>query len=514
MQTSEAIGCSVCGKTPRDIRAHSCPLHICITLLGMDIPVFHLDFFNNRSLIALIAVLHVVINHGMAVGGIPLVVYMERTGVRTGSTAWDTLAYRVLSAFFVITTTVGALTGVGIWLSASLVNPYAIGSLLRVFFWTWFTEWLVFVTEVVLILIYFLTWKSWTANRKGSHVRLGYGLAIASWITMALIVSILGFMMDPGSWKSDRTLLSGMLNPMYLPQLAFRTPLAMVMAGAYGWATLLWSTQRGSELRIQAVRTLSRWTLLWIIPCIFGGLWYARAVPSAMQAHLPVALLTQALEGWAQNARLVLGFVALLIALLMGWGAIKPHRIPRGVLLIPALLSIALIGVFERVREFIRKPYAIPSYLYSNGFRVDDYPILQRDGILTHATYTSVRHVTSDNQLVAGKEVFNLACTRCHTVDGINGIRDILHRMYNQKDAWGATQPWRADSISSYLGAMHNARPFMPPFPGSPTERDALAAWLASLQFHRDVIDGAQVSGVTVLPPAKQNRDGSFSANP
>jgi hypothetical protein len=34
----------------------------------MDVPVFHLDFVNNRVLIAVIAILHVVINHSMAVG--------------------------------------------------------------------------------------------------------------------------------------------------------------------------------------------------------------------------------------------------------------------------------------------------------------------------------------------------------------------------------------------------------------------------------------------------------------
>ena len=41
----------------------------------MDLPIFHLDFLNNRLLIATIAILHVVINHAMAVGGIPLVSY-------------------------------------------------------------------------------------------------------------------------------------------------------------------------------------------------------------------------------------------------------------------------------------------------------------------------------------------------------------------------------------------------------------------------------------------------------
>ena len=466
----------------------------------MDLPVFHLDYFSNRTLIAVIAVLHVVINHGMAVGGIPLVVYLERRGVRSLDAAWDQLAFRILSFFFVVTTTVGALTGVGIWLSASLVNPYAIGSLIRVFFWTWFTEWLVFVTEVVLILGYYLTWTRWTGASKARHVKLGTALAVASWVTMALIVSILGFMMDPGSWRTDRTLFSGMLNPAYLPQLAFRTPLAMSMAGAYGLVVVLWTTARDSQLRVQAVRAISRWTLAWTVPCLLGGYWYASIVPAAMEANIPVALLTQALEGWATTALWALAGAGALIALAMAWGAWWPERVPRLALVAPAVLSVVLLGTFERVREFVRKPYAIAGYLYSNGLRVEDYPLLQRDGVLAHATYTRVRRITPDNTLEAGREVFNLACTRCHTVDGVNGIRGILDRMYSNRDSWGSAEPWRRDVIATYLGAMHNVRPFMPPFPGNDAERHALAEWLVSLQKRRDVIEGAQVSGV-VAPP-------------
>lgn len=477
----------------------------------MDLPVFHLDFLNNRMLIAIIAILHVVINHGMAVGGIPLVAYLERRGVETGDGSWDALAHRILSFFFIITTTVGALTGVGIWLSASLVNPYAIGSLIRVFFWTWFTEWLVFVTEVALILAYYLTWKTWTGARKRAHVKLGMALSIASWATMALIVSILGFMMDPGSWRTEQTLWSGMFNPAYLPQLAFRTPLAMVMAGAFGFVVLLWATPPGTDARARAVRAISRWTLAWLGPCLAGGFWYARIVPTAMKGNVPVALLTQALEGWAGTAMGVLAATGMALALVMAWGALRPASVRRWALVVPAVLTVLLMGTFERVREFVRKPYAIAGYLYSNGFRADDYPMLQRDGILAHATYTSVRRITPENELEAGREVFNLACTRCHTVDGVNGIRDILDGMYSNPDEWGYAKPWRRDAIASYISAMHNVRPFMPPFPGNDAERQALAAWLESLQGHREVIEGAQLTGVTAPPRPTRKDDGTLA---
>lgn len=474
----------------------------------MDIPVFHLDILNNRMLIGIIATLHVIINHGMAVGGIPLIVLIERRGLKSGSQEWDTLAYRILRSFFIVTTTVGALTGVGIWLSASLVNPYAIGSLIRVFFWTWFVEWLVFVTEVVLILVYYMTWQRWAGALKPKHVRLGKALAIASWVTMALIVSILGFMMDPGSWQSDRTLFSGMLNPIYLPQLAFRTPLAMVMAGAYGLVLVLCYTDRHSALRREAIRLVSTWIVAWMVPCLIGGTWYARVVPAAMKGSIPVALLTQALEGWSTTALWVLASAGGVIALVSAAAVAAPSRIPRWTLCLPAVLSIFMIGTFERVREFIRKPYAIAGYLYSNGYRAADYPLLQRDGVLAHATYTPIRSITPENQLAAGREVFNLTCTRCHTVDGVNGIRSLLDTLYSKPDAEGHVQAWKAELIGSYVRAMHNARPFMPPFPGNDAEREALATWLASLQFRREVLEGAQDVGVVVLPRPERASDG------
>lgn len=316
---------------------------------------------------------------------------------------------------------------------------------------------------------------------------------------MALIVSILGFMMDTGAWMSDKTLFSGMLNPMYLPQLAFRTPLAMVMAGAFGLVISIFATRKRSEERVQVIRAISKWIIVWMIPCLAGGFWYAKAVPPAMAANLPVALLTQALEGWSKTAVLVLAEAGFLVLIFACWGALRPRKTATWALLVPALLTVTLLGTFERVREFVRKPYAIAGYLYSNGMRKDDYALLQRDGLLTHATYTSVRKITRENEIEAGREVFTLACTRCHTVDGINGVRGVLTRMYGEEQ-------WDRSTIASYVGSMHNARAFMPPFPGNNTEKEALAAYLVWLQKNRETIEGAQITGVTVLPrPADHN---------
>lgn len=453
----------------------------------MDFPLFHLDFLGNRLLIAIVAITHVVISHALAVGGIPLIAWMERKGINDPE--WDVFAKKTLFAFFIITTTVGAMTGVGIWFSASLVNPTSIASLTRVFFWAWFTEWLCFVTEVVLILAYYLTWDRWSGAKKKDHLRLGFNLALTSWLTMVIIVGILAFMMDPGNWLTEKSFLSGFLNPIYLPQLAFRTPLAMVMGGGAAFIVLMFS-KLSNEFRAQVTVFLSKWTLFWLPFLLGGAFWYLSAIPKTMRSNLSTALTTQEFTAWYQSVvYTIIGSIALVF-LILGKGVIS-RRLPKPVMAIPFLVFVVFMGQFERSREFIRKPYVIGKYLYANGFRVEDYPLLQKDGVLKHAPYVSVREITPQNELRAGRELFSLACTRCHTVNGMNSVVAKLDKMYGK-------DPWNRETLAGYLSVMHQTRIFMPPFPGNEKERFALASYLISLQKNPVSVEGVQVIGIPI----------------
>ncbi|MFO7654908.1 MAG: cytochrome c [Candidatus Krumholzibacteriia bacterium] len=454
----------------------------------MDFPVFHLDFFGNRLLIAVIASVHVLINHMLAVGAMPMITAMEWHGWRRGDQEWDRLAYRLLFIAFVVTTTLGALTGVGIWVSTSLVNPAAIGSLIRIFFWAWFTEWLVFVGEVLLILVYFLTWRSWGARHKRAHIGVGVVLSAFSWATMAIIVAILGFQMETGVWTVDQSFRTAVLNPLYLPQLAFRTPFAMVTAGLFGLMLTWLLTRRRPELRARAVRFLSVWTLAWT-PLWLAGSWlYYQAVPEPMRANLGVALGTTRYESVYDSLVWLIAAAVGACLLVATWGALAPRRLPGAALLVPGILSIWLLSYFERAREFVRKPDVIEAYMYSNALRDADYPLYREQGLLRHAAYAAVDRVTEDNRLLAGQEMFRLACSRCHTTRGVNGIVEKLATMYGA----GA---WDADTVELYLGGMHNARPFMPPLPGNEEERAALAAYLVALRGRWLPLHGAQTEG-------------------
>ncbi|WP_177765101.1 c-type cytochrome [Flavobacterium sp. I3-2] len=466
----------------------------------MDFPMFHLDWLNNRMLIAGIATLHVIINHGLAVGFIPLVTWLEQKGLkRSGANQitdleWDEKVYKMMKVAFIITTTIGAMTGVGIWFSASLISPSSIGSLIRVFYWAWFTEWIVFVTEVVLIMIYFLTWKNSNKSLRAKirHIRFGWFLSLASWITMTIIVAILGFMMDPGNWNSNPNLINGFTNPLYLPQLAFRTPMAMLMAGVFGLLLATIFTKYGTEIRKDAVKSISKWIILWAPFTLFGAFWYYKAIPEGMTANMSTAVGTiDFAQYYGLLKYFIIGGVSLSVVIAV-IGLFKAKVIRPYMVVLPVVFAFAFLGFFERVREFVRKPYVIGQYMYSNLLLEEDMVVYQQDGILKHATYTSVNEVTEDNKLEAGKNVFMLACSRCHTGQGVNSVVDVFERMTGTKDTLNVA------IMAAYMPNMHTGRNYMPPFPGNEAEAEALAIYIRHLQDSGESIEGVQTEGVMV----------------
>lgn len=470
----------------------------------MDFPMFHLDWLNNRVLVAIIAILHVFVNHGLAVGFIPYIAWLEQKGVSNSPKDqitdwdWDSLVYKKLRTAFIITTTLGAMSGVGIWFSAALVSPASIGSLIRVFYGAWFFEWLIFVTEVVLIMIYYLTWKSANTSlaSKLRHIKIGWYLAFFSWVTMAVIVAILGFMMDPGNWMKDRSFLSGVFNPIYLPQLIFRTATAMVVGGVFGLFLGTIFTPPASELRAQSVKYSGRWILFWTPLAFLGALYYWSVMPDAMKANMSTAVGTIEFAQYYDLLKyFIIGAPALAI-LLAVFALLRPRKVSFAYAVIPFLAIYAFLGIFERVREFIRKPYIIGQYMYSNLVPVEDYPLYQRDGILKHATYVSTHEVTEANKLEAGRDVFMLTCSRCHTAsrNGVNSIVYVFERMY------GSQAPLSEEAMRAYIPVMHNARPYMPPFPGNEKELDALVAYIKHLQQTGESLEGAQTAGIKVNP--------------
>lgn len=463
----------------------------------MDFPIFHIDFLGNRFLVAMIAILHVIINHALAVGLIPLVTYLEHLGFKNKNQKLDKLAYNIMFVAFIITTTIGAMTGVGIWLTTSLVSPAGIGSLIRVFYVGWAIEWIVFITEVILIMIYFLNWKKANISEeaKKKHIRFGVYLSIASWLTMAIIVAILGFMMDTGNWKTNPSLINGFTNPIYLPQLLFRTPLAIVMAGTVVLFLINIFARKDEVLRNFALKKISK-VLLFVLPVLLiAAWWYYSRIPSLMIGNLQVAVATQDFQQWYGLLMKFVWIGIVITAVISIIPFIKSNLLPKWSYIVPVIMVFAFAGLFERLREFIRKPYIIGDYLYTNGIRKQDYALLQKDGILKHAVYVKYKEVNNDNKVEAGRDIFMLTCSRCHTTNGINNVTEKFELMYGAK---GTALSNKTDAMTTYITNMHNARYFMPPFPGNEQEAKALVAYIQHLQTQPGDVKPAQSNGITI----------------
>lgn len=437
-------------------------------------------------------------------GFIPYVTWLEQKGVKNApknqvtDLAWDNLVYNKMKVAFIITTTLGAMTGVGIWFSAALVSPASIGSLIRVFYWAWFFEWGIFVTEVILILVYFLTWKNSNTSLKAKlqHTRLGWFLSIFSWITMAVIVAILGFMMDPDNWNNDHTLINGFTNPIYLPQLLFRTPTAMLVAGVFGMLLTTLFARRNSEIRTKAIKYSGQWILGWTPQAIIGAIFYWNVMPEAMRENMATAVGSQQFAQYYDLLKYFILGAASLSLILAVISLLVPRKINFSHVIVPCLFVFGFLGIFERVREFIRKPYIIGNYMYSNLLREEDYPLYKKDGILPHMTYTSITKITEENKIEAGRDIFMNTCSRCHTAspNGINSIVFVFERMY------GFGKPLNEGNMAAYIPNMHNGRTYMPPFPGNKKELDALVAYIKHIQQTGESLSGVQASRVKINP--------------
>ena len=109
--------------------------------------------------------------------------------------------------------------------------------------------------------------------------------------------------------------------------------------------------------------------------------------------------------------------------------------------------------------------------------------------MLPYAAYSAAREVSPANRELAGRQVFLLACTRCHTTAGVNSVIAKLRALYGPP-------PWDRDTVKAYLKTMHNVRTYMPPFPGSDEEAGALADYLVRLPGSATPLEGAQSAGI------------------
>ena len=412
------------------------------------------------------AVIHDILSHGIAIGLVAMIAMAEYLGIRRNSAAWERFAGDLLKPTIVVITGIGAITGVGIWVTTSALSPRGISSLLRVFFWPWFIEWIVFTLEVIVILIYYFRRDSWDGERKRYRVYFGSAYVALGLISAFLITGILGFMLTPDGWPWDRSFWSAFFNPSFLPQLAVRLGWALAL-GAIFATGYLFISKREEEFRKEAARLFGKIVLASAVTTAFSVWWYLFTVPSSFKTHMVFSVMT---SHFSQKPELfgIMNAAGATLLILFGIGAMKGSEKMSKILIIPALIVMfAFGGEFERIREFIRGPYIMPGYMYSNQVLLKENPYLSEEGMLKNA-YWFNQTETEPTEVQQGAYLFGANCSSCHTIGGINDIRDRVR---------GRTE----GGIAAILGHTHNMVPFMPPFSGLESERLILAKFLYGL---------------------------------
>jgi cytochrome bd-type quinol oxidase subunit 1/mono/diheme cytochrome c family protein len=492
-------------------------------------------------LIAVVAILHVFVSHFAVGGGLFLVVTEMKARRENDGALLDYL--RRHSRFFILLTLVfGAVTGVGIWFTIGLVHPAATSSLINAFVWVWAIEWTFFFIEIAAAIVYYYGWDRLSPKQ---HLTVGWIYFGSAWASLVVINGILAYMLTPGAWIESRDILAAFFNPTYWPSLVIRTLGAMGLAGVYalftaswlGWSDIRTAHLAGDESRrtraIALKRKIARYAAMgWVLPMAVGLpvslLWYfamadGAGVPvaeifgssSASARDMVASMFATVTTGqpMAQRAlRAAFASITLTVLLTFALFYFRRERFGRvgtAVLMVAALLSI---GASEWVREDLRKPFVIGSYMFVNGVRmpppegstaaarseIDPLRIdaIDRAGVLTTAKFVRLPAGGIDGsewsltqQAEAGAEVFRLLCSQCHTLDGYVAIRPLvqgrsvaalegmLGRLAVPRAEAGHEPSWSARGVQ--LATWRDRR--MPPFVGTGQERQALAVYLAQL---------------------------------
>jgi cytochrome bd-type quinol oxidase subunit 1 len=415
-------------------------------------------------LMAAIATFHILPSH-VAIGAFWITYFIERKALRENRPELLEFLKKLSLSILIFCFVTGSLTGVGIWFAATVISPRAISGLIHTYVWGWATEWVFFVIEIVAIYVYYYTFDKIDPKL---HLRIGLIYAIAAWLSMVIITGILGFMLTPGDWLETGNFFHGFFNPTYWPQLFFRTAMMFAIAGCY--AALVAATLNNGG-RDTVRRIAGRWGLVGIILAGLFATWYYQVLPeNAIENMKSISYVDIMLKLSIVIAVLMAGYF-LLLASGKGWFV----NAWLGVGMMVVLLAGVVGG--ESVREFIRRPYLIPGYMYSNQIIGHSHVAkgipseaekFNREGLLAnyHFAPAELTPITIHNFLAAGEVLVKLECLACHTLTkgGRNSLPDILEGL----DA--ETAFYLLDDLS---------RSYMPPFAGNDTEKRAAAAYIA-----------------------------------
>lgn len=410
--------------------------------------------------IAAVAVTHVFLAQ-FAVGGGALVLLFEWRAERRGDEALREFLQRFFTTLVLVSFVLGAVTGVGIWLTLALVAPRGLLLLVTEFHWVWAAEWAFFCLEVIAGYAYYRHRRTLPFR---SRMILVSFYSVSAWMSLFWVNGILSFQLTPGSWP-DGTLWSAFFNPAFWPTLIGRTVAALATAGIVACVVAQGVRRIDDHDREEIVRATGPFFLPLVVMPVLAW-WFLSVVPPASRAFA---------TGESFAMTLAFGLAAIFSLLFAGYVAIGLFRrrplmnLPTGVLLL--LLAACATGATEFVREGIRKPYLVYGHFYANGVSVDETRRMQRDGVPAFSRWPLANAESfPDDEVRRGRRVYETLCGSCHTAAGrVNSL--LVH-----------TAHWDDAMLRTNLASLHLLKPFMPPFGGNDDDLQGLIAYLKWLR--------------------------------
>ena len=351
---------------------------------------------------------------------------------------------------------VGALTGVGMWLTSIQIGPQTIGRMVETFHWIWAVEWAFFCVEVMCGYIFY------RYAERLSHpdrLKLLAFYSISAWLSLFWINGILSWQLTPGDWLQSGNIWDGFFNPSFWPSLLFRTVAALATAALVA-AVVINTMDIDRDRRHALLRQATRFLVPMVSMPLLAG-WFLWVMPADSRAWvLGVSP--------AMNLFFMVGVGAsALIAVYALAGMFYRRLYINGAtaLLLVALAFGASAGG-EFVREGARKPFTIRDVLYSSSITPSQVAVLRQHGSVSADPYPLLDPGSYANQQVAlGQRVYRFQCSACHTLGGINGLVHL-------------TGGWSIAQQRLNIAKLQHTKAFMPPFAGTPAELEALVQML------------------------------------
>ena len=499
---------------------------------ALNFPVWDLGGINGGLLIAAVAVIHVFVSQ-FAVGGGFFLLMAERKGHREASAPILKWVHRHTRFFLLLTMVFGSLTGVGIWLSISLVTPPGTSLLVREFVYAWAAEWVFFLGEIVALLLYAASFARCREGRMAprDHMTLGLAYCLFAFLSLFIINGIISFMLTPGEWVHNGSFWSALFNPSFWPSLLFRFGLALTLAGMFGLITATAITD--AETREDMIRFCAQWICLPFVLLVLGMIWYANVLPEAVQEsmHRRTSDIRPFIRSFLDSAPLL--FLAGMFLFIR-----MPKKAYRPYIAVVLLLGLSVAGSFEWIRETARRPWLVYGYMYSNGITLADGEKINAQGIFAASGWARLRALgtpapaghpqdeagqsqgeagqsqaggqaqgetgqvqgeagqAGSSQVSSGREasarprtdpptlialkpeerdrfarfIYTQQCSSCHGLGA--PMLDLVPRVSGRGET----------GVAALLAAQGTISPYMPPFFGTEEERLLFARWLAGLK--------------------------------